>query len=351
MRSRKGGAGTERLWAGFRALVFAGALAGLNLLGATAPARAQAEAKEIRIAVQYGIAFLPLLVAEDQGLVQKHLKAVGLNDANVRLVRFSGAPAVNEAMLSGNIELATYGTTGFLTAWDRTRGNINIKGICGIAIAQTVLLANRPDIQSVRDFKPEDRISVPATVSPQAVMLRMAAEQAFGMGQHNRLDTQLVVLPNPDGLQALINRAGIAGQVTSPPFYAFALQKPGIHRVVTSEDVLGGPSTFLILATTEKFANDNPKTIQAVFAAMEEAMEYIRTHRRGAAEIYIRSEKSTMKPEFIEELLQDPANSYSVEPLRVMKYAEFMGRAGTLRHPPDNWKELFLPIVANRNGS
>ncbi len=316
-----------------------------------APAKAQPEAKEVRIAFQYGIAYLPILVAEDRQLIEHHLKAAGLNDTKVTLVRFSGAPAVSEAVLSGNVDIGAYGTTGFLTAWDKTRSNVGLKGLCGLAVMQSVLLANRPDIKSIRDFKPEDRMSVPATVAPQAVILRMAAEKAFGPGQHGKLDPQMVVLPHPEGLRALVNRVDVVAQVTSPPFDSLALQNPGIHRVLTSDDVLGGPSTFVLLATTEKFASANPRATQAVLAAMEEAIAFIEAHRREAAEIYVKMDKSSMTPEFIEGLLNDPANRFSVEPLRMLQYAEFMARIGSLRQAPRDWKELFLPLIANRSGS
>lgn len=315
------------------------------------PASARAEVKQVRIAVQFGIGYLPLLIAEDRGLIERRLRSAGLPDTEVTLLRFSGAPPVSEALISGNVDFGTYGTTGFLTVWSKTRGSLNIKGLCGIAVMQSVLLANRPDIKSVRDFKPEDRISVPATVSPQAVVLRMAAEQAFGPGQFNKLDTQMVTLPHPEGLRALTNRVDVVAQVTSPPFDYIALQDPSVHKVLTSTDVLGGPSTFLILATSEKFAQDNPQTTRAVLEAMEEAMRFIKDHRREAAEIYLKAEKSSLTPEFVEKILADPASGFAIEPIRVMEYSAFMARTNALRAPPRDWKDLFLPLIAGRSGS
>lgn len=331
--------------------LLAAVISGLVLGCAAHPASVRAEAKQIRIAVQFGIGYLPLLVAEDHGLIERRLRDAGLSDTEVTLVRFSGAPPVSEALLSGNVEFGTYGTTGFLTVWSKTRGSLNIKGLCGIAVMQSVVLANRPDIKSVRDFKPEDRISVPATISPQAQILRMATEKAFGPGQYGKLDAQMVTLPHPEGLRALTNRVDVVAQVTSPPFDHIALQDPTIHKVLTSEDVLGGPSTFLILATSEKFARDNPQTTQAVLDAMEEAMRFIKEHRREAAEIYLKAEKSSMTREFVEKVLGDPASGFAIEPIRVMDYAGFMARTNALRQSPQGWKDLFLPLIAGRNGS
>lgn len=59
----------------FTSLMIASALA---LSGASGAARA--EAQEVRISHGYGLLYLPLMVMRDQGLVEKHAKAMGLGD-------------------------------------------------------------------------------------------------------------------------------------------------------------------------------------------------------------------------------------------------------------------------------
>ena len=49
--------------------------------------------------------YLLLNVAQDQKLIEKHAKAAGV-DAKVEWVKLSGGSAVNDALLSGNIEIA-----------------------------------------------------------------------------------------------------------------------------------------------------------------------------------------------------------------------------------------------------
>lgn len=329
----------------WRALVIA-----LLVGAASLPNYAEAEPKNVRIAVQFGIGYLPILVAKDRTFFEKRFREAGLADSEVSLSQFSGGPALSDAMLSRNVDFATYGTTGFLVAWDKTRSNLNIKGLCSVATMQSVLIASRPDIRSVADFKPEDRISVPATVAPQALMLRIAAERAFGEGQYSKLDPQMVVMPHPEGLRALLSRSGIVAQVTSPPFDSLALQDKGIHKVLTSDDVFGGPSTFLILATTEAFARDNPKTTKAVLAAVEDAMVFIKEHRAEAAAIYLKGD-AKLDRLFVERLLADPANVYDLAPLRLIRYVEFLKKTNAMRNSPTDWHELFLPLIADRQGS
>ncbi len=320
-------------------------------LGRAAPALAQSETTELRIAIQFGIAYLPFLVAEKDDLIGKAARAAGLPAPDVKIVRFSGAPAVSDAILSGSVEMGAYGTSGFITAWDRSKGNLNIMGLCGIAVMPTVMNAIRPDLKSLRDVTPADRIAVPSTISPQAIVLRMAAEQAFGPGQHNRLDPQMVTLPHPEGVRILLSGKEVAAHVTSPPFDTFEAEDPRIHRVFSSEDVVGGPSTFIILGTPERFAARNPRTTTIVLAAMEQAMAAIRADPHAAAETYLAAEKAQMPLALVERLLRDPANNFVPEPVRLMKYVDFMSRTGLMKNHPAAWTELFLPLIHDRQGS
>lgn len=339
----KGRRTKQRWWIGFLA-------AALTLALANRAAAAGDTVKEVKIAVQFGLAFLPVLVAEERGFIEARLKEAGLPNVEVELVRFSGAPAVNDAVLSGQVSFAAYGTTGFLIAWDKTRGSIRLKGVCGISVVPNVFLTNKPEIKNVTDFGPEDRISTPATTSPQAMTVRLALEKAYGAGAHGRLDSQMVTQSNPDGMRALVNGL-VQGLVTTPPFVNEALIDPKIRAIGTLEDGLGGPSTFIILATRESFAKDNPKITAAMLAAMNDANALITSDPNEAARIYIKSESSKMQPTEVKAIIQGTGNLFTTEPLRVGAIAGFMGRTGQLRQAPADWKELFMPPITDGPGS
>lgn len=76
----------------------------LCLLALLHSAPAQAEGR-LRIAKQYGIVYLLLDVAKDQKLIEKHGKAAGL-DIDVEFRQLSGGAAVNDALLTGSIDVA-----------------------------------------------------------------------------------------------------------------------------------------------------------------------------------------------------------------------------------------------------
>ncbi|MCD7042905.1 ABC transporter substrate-binding protein, partial [Pseudomonas sp. MAFF 311096] len=99
---------------------------GISLLAGSlvAPAAAQAEG-EIRIAEQFGIVYLLLNVVRDQNLIEKYGKQEGI-DIKVDWTQLSGGAAVNDALLSGSIDIAGAGVGPLLTIWDRTHGKQNV---------------------------------------------------------------------------------------------------------------------------------------------------------------------------------------------------------------------------------
>jgi NitT/TauT family transport system substrate-binding protein len=50
-------------------------------------------------------------------------------------------------------------------------------------------------------------------------------------------------------------------------------------------------------------------------------------------------------------MLNDPAIVYTTTPQNVMKYVDFMAKAGSIKVKPDSWKDLFFPNIHAAAGS
>ncbi|MCC6468964.1 MAG: ABC transporter substrate-binding protein, partial [Alphaproteobacteria bacterium] len=98
------------------------AIGAAMLLGCLGVPDARAETGTVRIAQQYGMIYLPLHVAVDKKLIEKHAAALGLAGLKVEMLQLASGAAVNDAILSGSIDVATVGATVLLTIWDKTRG-------------------------------------------------------------------------------------------------------------------------------------------------------------------------------------------------------------------------------------
>ena len=328
------------------------ALVTLLLVGLAVGQVARAEMSEIHVAQQYGIGYLPLMIMEEQKLIEKYAKAGGA-DVTVSWAKFAGGNVMNDALLSNSVQFASGGIGPFVTLWARTRGSLDVKAVSAINSMPLFLNTRNPAVRTIRDFRDTDRIALPAAkVSIQAITLQMAAEKTFGEGQQNKLDALTVSLSHPDAQAALLSgQSEITAHFSSPPFQYQQLKNPAVHTVLTSYDVLGGPATFNVVWATSKFKNDNPKLYDAFVKALDEATALINRDHRRAAETYLRLSRDKDSVQEIQAMLDDPAIVYTTTPQNVMKYVDFMLKVGAIKSKPDSWKDLFFPNAHNLPGS
>lgn len=330
-----------------RGLLAAALIAGSAVTGSSLPASAEGL---IRISEQFGTLYVPFHILRDQKLIEKHGKALGV-DVTVEWQKLSGGNAVNDALLSGSIDIASAGIGPFLTVWDRTKGAVKVIGAFGAQ--PSYLLTNKDSIRSLKDIGPNDRIATPAAiVSVQGRTLQIASEQAFGEGQQNKLDANQVTLPHPDATAALLSGSTeITAHLSNSPFQEQALKDPKIHKVWSSYDVLGGPLTPTLAYTTVKFRNENPKTYEAFFLAFKEATEIAGKDRKLAAETYVKIEKSKLDPAFIQQVISNPEVKFTLVPLNTQKFADFLYKTGAIKVKPASWKDYTFPELHDQPGS
>lgn len=330
-----------------KAVVIAGVLA-----MATAGA-AKAEVAELNLMSQYGIGYLQLSVMKENKLVEKHLEKNGLKDTKVNWAKLATGSAANDALLSGQLHFAAGGTGPGFILWDRTKGSLNVKGVAGLSLMPNMLITSNPDVKSIKDFTDKDRIAMAgAGSSVQTIYLQMAAAQMFGMDNYKKFNPLMVNMSHPLGLQALLSgTGGVTAQFTSPPFWNRAVEDPKIRIVLNSYDVVGGPNTFLMVWSSDKFRLENPKTFDAVLSALKEATDFINNDMAAAAAIYVAEGGGKEKVEDILKIMQNPLIKYDLAPQKVLPFAQFMNDIGTLKNRPESWKDLFFDNIHDMNGS
>ena len=313
---------------------------------------AQAEGR-LRIAEQFGIVYLLLNVAQDQKLIEKHARAAGI-DAQVEWLKLSGGSAVNDALLSGNIDIAGAGVGPLLTIWDRTRGRQNVKGVASLGNFPYYLVSNNPNVKTIADFTAQDRIAVPSVgVSVQSRMLQLASAKLWGDKEFDRLDKISVALPHPDAAATVIKGGTeINGHFGSPPFQEQELAgNPKAHIVLSSYQVMGGPSSATVLYATEKFRTENPKTYKALLNALDEAARFVTAHPEKAVDIYTKVGNTKVDRGFLLNIIKNPDVQFKTTPQNTFALAEFMHRVGAIRNKPASVKDYFFDDTQNAVGN
>jgi NitT/TauT family transport system substrate-binding protein len=319
---------------------------------ALTPAAARAQTKTVRIAKQFGISYLPLTVMEEKNLLEEHGRKLGL-DLKAEWVQFVSGTPMNEAIISGNLDFASGGVAPLLTIWSKTRGNLGVKGVAALNSMPLDLNTINPAVKTVKDFTDKDRIALPAVrVSIQAITLQMAAEQAFGPGQHAKLDALTVSLSHPDGLAAMLSgKSEITAHFTSAPFMYQELADARVHKVLDSYQVLGGPHTFNVVWASGKYYKENPKVDEAFVAALDDAMQQIAKDPAEAARLWVKNENSKIPVAEIERMIRLPENEWTMVPKKVMAYANFMSQAGLISAKPAQWQDVFFDNIHKLPGS
>jgi NitT/TauT family transport system substrate-binding protein len=115
---------------------------------------------------------------------------------------------------------------------------------------------------------------------------------------------------------------------------------------------MGGPLTQGQFFTTTKFADANPKIIEAVRAASKEAHDFIRSNTSEAVQIY--KEITGDKTEIADLLawLKEPGMmEWNLEPQGTMKFAEHLFKIGTIKTMPKGFADYYLPIAHDLKGN
>ncbi len=311
------------------------------------PMVARAEVAELRITKQPGIIYLAPIVMEQQKLIEQEGAKLGLPDLKARWITFGGGGAATDALLSGNVDIVTTGASNMLLLWDRTKGGV--KGLAGSSATPMWLLSNNPEVKTLRDLQPTDKIAVPTVkISSQAIMLQIAARQLYGDANFDHFDTMTVTLGHPDAQAALTGGkgGGLTGHFSGAPYQAAEAQAPGLHVVTTSTDILGAPYSNAVYFAATKFHDANPTVVKAFMAAAAAAADYIAAHPREACELYLKATGEKTPVEVLLDQVGDVKRNYSIAPFGMMRVANHMADIKVLKTRPAAWTDFFFPEAA-----
>ena len=315
---------------------------------------AAAEVSSIKLGKQYGLPFLPQMVMEDHKLIEQHAAKLGVNGLQVGWQTMGGPGALNDALLSGQIQFVNVAAPSLATLWDKTIGSpIEVRAICTVQSMPYILTTRNPKVKTIADFTDADRIAVPTVkISGQAMALQMAAAKLWGQEHYDKLDAFTVTMGHPDAMQSILTGQAVNSHFTVAPFNYYELRHPEIHAVLKSYDTVGGKHTNGIQVTTKAFHETNPKICAAVRASHEEANAFIKAHPQDAAEIYLKltHDKKNSADDLVK-MITDPDIDYTTAPAALMQHFEFMHKVGRLKHMPNNWQDTFFPEAHDLKGS
>ena len=327
----------------------------LAILLGCSPSQPAGEVTEVRIPRGAGgVGFLPLLVMEKYQLIEGQAKRDGVEKLSVRWIDLGGPSVMNEALLSGSADFITAGPPAFIILWDRTADSAKVMGVAALSSLPMYLNTRVDRLKKLDDMTEADKIGITAIkVSIPAIVMQMYARDKYGASEVTRFDKFTTTMTHPDGVIALLSGSNaIQAHFTSPPFHQRERKDPRIRTIMTTDEVMGGSTTFTMLSTTSDFRAKNPKVYASVLKALDEAIDIILDDKEGAAELLLASTgESSFSKEELAEVLKDPNVKFTTTPENVMKYAEFMHDTASIKKRPASWKDMFFPEVHTTPGS
>jgi NitT/TauT family transport system substrate-binding protein len=173
----------------------------------------------------------------------------------------------------------------------------------------------------------------------------MAAAKAFGEASAQKLDPSTISMAHPDATSTMLGgHTEIVANFSSAPFQYRQLKNPEIHKLFSSDEIVGGPYSFNVVAATNRFRTANPKLYGVFLASLDEATDFINRDKPAAAEAYGRiSGDKTPKDEILA-IMNQPDVRFTTELVNLGVFTDFMAKLGTLKNPPQDWKtEMVFP--------
>jgi NitT/TauT family transport system substrate-binding protein len=314
---------------------------------------ARAEVNEVRFAQQFSMGYLQFNMMAHRKLLEKHAALLGIPDLKVSWRTFSGPDNMNDALLSDSVDVVSGGVPGLVTLWAKTYGTKQeVRGIIGMGRSPILLNCRAPNIKTIADLGPNDKIALPAVkVSIQAVILEMAAAKEWGDASYAKLDELTMSLSPPDATTGLLSGSSSFNcAFTVPPFQNLQLRDPAIHTVLDSTALLGD-STTVVAWTSKNFHDANPTVYRAIVNALKEASDLVAADMPAAVGYYVEDSKTRLTAPEILGFIADPRYAYFAKPTGTMKYADFMQRVGKVKRKAASWQDLFFPEIYDLGGS
>lgn len=307
----------------------------LGVSGCNASANTK-KTEKLVIAYQWGLAYAPLEVIKEKKLIEKHYNG----EIEIEWKTMNGSSEMYEGIVAGSVDVAHSGIGPFLT---NTSKGVPCKMYSALSAQPMGLNTSKQEINSLKDFKPDDKIAVVSWGSIQHIMLSMAAEKY--LGDAHALDHNIVNMSHPDGMQALLS-GSVPAQLTTPPYYFMELETEGIHEIKEVAEAFPKDATIILGAASNKLYEERREVYDALIAAMEDAMEFLNENPNESAQLLC--DKEGITAEKMQTYLTADGVLYSMRPSGVLEIADFMGRAGFLEYAQTSYEEICFPEVLEK---
>lgn len=295
------------------------------------------ETTKIAIAYQYGLAYAPaLIVQEKQSIEEKYKESTG-KEIEVTWTQMSSGADINTGIASGNIDIGFMGIAPAITG---CMNEVGYKIFTNVSGQEHGIMTNKEEIQSLGDLVgSQEQIALVNIGSIQHIILARALQNA-GYDPH-ALDTNIVAMKHPDGMNAL-QTGNVVCHLTTNPYLRIERQDSSLHEVSGISEVWTKDDSFIVGVASETLYEEDQELYQAVCDAISEAIDLINTDKEEAAKFTYELDGNSLD----EEIAYMEDGTYSVETTGIFELAKFMSEAGFIDKAPEAYTDLVFDNVS-----
>lgn len=290
----------------------------------------------LNIAYQYGLAYAPLVICQENQLIEKAYKEATGKDVKVTWNQMSSGADINTGIASGDLNVGFMGIAPAITG---ISNNVGYKIFTNISGQEHGLMTNKSEIKSFDNIiDSSEQIALVNIGSIQHIILGLALDSK-GYDAH-ALDSNLVAMKHPDGMTSLESNS-IACHLTSNPYIYRERQNSDLHELDEVKNVWSADRTFIVGVASESLFHENPELYEALCDAVSESIDFINNDFEATAKITAEYDGNS----FEDELMYLQAGKYSSETKDIFALAQFMYEHSFIEHGFDKYSELVFENV------
>lgn len=290
----------------------------------------------IDIAYQYGLAYAPLIIAKEQGLIEKAYKEKTGKEITVNWHQMNSGADINVGITSGSLDVGFMGIAPAITGVSK---KVGYKIFTNLSGQEHCLTTNDSSIKSFDDLiDSKHQIAVVNVGSIQHIILAKALYDN-GYDAH-ALDSNLVVMKHPDGMASL-ESGSIACHVTSSPYIFMERENENLTELMEVNEAWTKDNSFIVGVASEKLFNDNKEAYDALSAGISDAIDFLNNNTEEAANITCEFNGNSAE----DELKYLELGNYSTTTSGVYELATFMKETGFIEELPASYSDFVFGNV------
>lgn len=290
----------------------------------------------LNIAYQYGLAYAPIVICQENKLIEKAYSEITGKEVTVVWNQMSSGADINTGIAAGDIDVGFMGVGPAITGIAK---NVGYKVFTNLSGQEHGLMTNAANINSLSDIiGSSNQIALVNIGSIQHIILAKAL--ADNNLDPHALDSNIVAMKHPDGMSSLESNS-IACHLTSNPYIYKERANSTLHELPEVAASWSKDNSFIVGVASKALNTDKPDLYKALCQAFGDAITFINSDIEATARITCEYDGNTYE----DELNYLKAGSYTASTKGLLDLAKFMYENEFLTTELANYSDLVFENV------